>query len=295
MYWVTIGILSLIIIVCGTKIAQKLISDAQDKAYYDNLMATMLVPTGRPSIEDALANRTEPTVSEPNTTEPVQTAPTVTEPTVTVPAVTEPIKTEPITTDPVTGNPIMEHLISLYNKNTDLVGFIEIPGTKIKYPVVQSKYQANFYLRKNFNKVGAACGTIYVREACDVNKPSDNVTIYGHKMTNGTMFADLHLFKDKDFWNDNRYIYFDTLTEYHIYEIFAVFLTEANQPGSFNYHLFDDARDTAEFDKYVSACKEFSYYDTGIIPQYGEKLITLSTCDKSIEEGRLVVVARRII
>jgi sortase B len=175
-----------------------------------------------------------------------------------------------------------------------MVGFIEIPGTSIKYPVVQSKYQANFYLRKNFYKVGASCGTIYVREACDVFEPSDNVTIYGHKMRNGTMFADLHLYKDKDFWEDNRIIHFDTLYEFHDYEIFAVFQAEANHPDSFNYHMFDDAKNAAEFDEFVSKCKSLAYYDTGITPQYGDKLITLSTCDKDIEDGRLVVVARRI-
>jgi sortase B len=149
-------------------------------------------------------------------------------------------------------------------------------------------------LRKNFYKVGASCGTIYVREACDVFEPSDNVTIYGHKMRNGTMFADLHLYKDKDFWEDNRIIHFDTLYEFHDYEIFAVFQAEANHPGSFNYHMFDDAKNAAEFDEFVSKCKSLAYYDTGITPQYGDKLITLSTCDKDIEDGRLVVVARRI-
>lgn len=268
LYWVAIGVLSVVIIVCATMIAQKLITDARDKADYENLMSTM----------------------ETEERPPLTTAPEASsEPDITVPSVTEPDITQP-STEPS----IILNYQALYEMNNDMVGFIEIPGTSIKYPVVQSKYQANFYLRKNFYKVGASCGTIYVREACDVNKPSDNITIYGHKMRNGTMFADLHLYKDKDFWEDNRLIYFDTLYEYHYYEIFAVFQTEANQPDSFNYHMFDDAKNAAEFDEFVETCKELSYYDTGITPEYGDKLITLSTCDKSIEEGRLVVVARRI-
>ena len=93
----------------------------------------------------------------------------------------------------------------------------------------------------------------------------------------------------------SRYVYFDTLSEYHTYEIFAVFQTEANHVGSFNYHLFDDAANEEEFNAFVSKCKEISYYDTGITPQFGDKLITLSTCDRSIEDGRLVVVARRVM
>ena len=189
---------------------------------------------------------------------------------------------------------LMQARLDSLTINNDMVGFLEIPGTNIKYPVVQSPYQANYYLRRNFYKRSATCGSLYVREACDVNKPSDNVTIYGHKMTNGTMFAELHKYKKQSFCEDNNLIYFDTLTEYHTYEVFAVFQTEANQIDSFNYHLFDDAKDEAEFNQFINACKALSYYDTGVNPTYGDKLITLSTCDKSVEDGRLVVVARRI-
>ena len=268
-YWVTIVLLSLVIVVCGVMIAQKLITDARDKADYDELLSTM------PSVE-------RPPI--PTGTEDSSTAPGTT-----------PSETVPGDTTTPSESPILFEYLMLYEMNNDMVGFIQVPGTSIKYPVVQSKYQANFYLRKNFYKQGASCGTIYVREACDVNEPSDNVTIYGHKMRNGTMFADLHLYKDKDFWEDNRYIYFDTLTEYHTYEIFAVFQTTANTTDSFNYHLFDDAKDAEDYDEFVAKCKELSYYDTGITPEYGDKLITLSTCDKTIDEGRLVVVARRVM
>lgn len=267
LYWVTIAFLVLVIVICGTMIVQKLITDARDKADNEQLLSTM------PSMERP------PITTGPDNSQTSPSAPPITEP-----GVPE-VPTEPT---------ILWGYQTLYEMNNDMVGFIEIPGTSIKYPVVQSKYQANFYLRKNFYKVGASCGTIYVREACDVFEPSDNVTIYGHKMRNGTMFADLHLYKDKDFWEDNQIIHFDTLYEFHDYEIFAVFQTEANHPGSFNYHMFDDAKDAAEFDEFVSKCKNLAYYDTGITPQYGDKLITLSTCDKDIEDGRLVVVARRI-
>lgn len=271
-YWATIVLLSLVIVVCGTLIAQKLIGDAQQAQLYENMLET-LPPDERPPIPTGTTGTTEATTPSDSTTP----------------------STEPDVIEPPVESEILFRYQMLYELNNDMVGFIQIPGTAVKYPVVQSKYQANFYLRKNFYKQAATCGTIYVREACDVNKPSDNVTIYGHKMRNGTMFADLHLYKDKDFWEDHRYIHFDTLTEYHTYEIFAIFQTTANQTGSFNYHLFDDAATAEQYDKFVDTCKSLSFYDTGITPQYGEKLITLSTCDKSIEEGRFVVVARRIL
>lgn len=274
-YWVTIGFLIAVIVVCGSLIAHKFITDAQDKAEYDQL--SDLVPdVTRPPIPSV--GETVPGVTEPSDgTEP--------------PEVTEPPKYHPIFPE----SNILYQYRALYEINHDMVGYIEIPGTSIRYPVVQSPYQANYYLRRNFYKRSATCGTIYVREACDVNKPSDNVTIYGHKMRNGTMFADLHSYKEKSFWLENKYIHFDTLTQYHTYEIFAVFQTSANTVDSFNYHLFDDAQNEAEYDDFVSKCKSLSYYETDITPVYGDKLITLSTCDKDIEDGRLVVVARRIL
>lgn len=276
LYWVTIGILIAVILVCIGMIAYKFITDAKEQAIYDELLE---------SLPERDTSNTVPTSSYGDPDDPEAPTTGTVDPSDTGTSDSRPFYDE---------SEILFRYRSLYTINNDMVGFIEIPGTSIKYPVVQSPYEANYYLRRNFYKRSATCGTIYVREACDVNKPSDNITIYGHKMTNGTMFADLHKYKDQSFWEANNIVIFDTLTEYHTYEIFAVFQTSANQGNSFNYHLFDDAKDEADFDEFVSTCKELSYYDTGITPTYGDKLITLSTCDKSMEDGRLVVVARRI-
>ena len=277
LYWVAICVLVAVIIGCLGMIGYKFLTDAKEQSIYDDLMEDMpdrdTSQTLPPKATDAEGNPVDPT--DPDPVDPDDPGPS---------------RPRPVYDE----SEILFRYRSLYTINNDMVGFIEIPGTSIKYPVVQSPYEANYYLRKNFYKNSATCGTIYVREACDVMKPSDNITIYGHKMTNGTMFADLHKYKEKSFWNDNNIIYFDTVLEYHAYEIFAVFQTEANQGNSFNYHLFDDAANEAEFTQFVKSCKALSYYETGITPVYGDKLITLSTCDKSMEDGRLVVVARRI-
>lgn len=277
LYWVTISILIGVIVVCVGMIAHKFITDAKEQAIYDELLESL---PERDTSQTLPPKATEPdgTPVDPIVSEPVD------------PQAPGPSRPRPV----IPESEVLFRYRSLYTINSDMVGFIEIPGTSIKYPVVQSPYEANYYLRRNFYKTSATCGSIYVREACDVFKPSDNITIYGHKMTNGTMFADLHKYKNKSFYDDNTLIYFDTLTEYHTYEIFAVFQTEANQGNSFNYHLFDDAKDEAEFNQFVKSCKALSFYDTGITPTYGDKLITLSTCDKSLEDGRFVVVARRI-
>ena len=307
LYWVTISLLSLVIVVCGALIASKLIADAKDKQDNQNIINIKQesptdstrppVPTGtEPTVPSEPTEPSEPsetTVTAPSETE--SSAPTGSETSEPSESTEPPATTEPVEPTVPTQPSILLQFQALHAINNDMIGWIEIPGTEINYPVVQSRYEANFYLRKNFYKEKATCGTIYVREACDVFRPSDNVTIYGHNMRNGTMFADLHLYEEKDFWQNNKYIYFDTLYEYHTYEIFAVFISTADLDVGFKYHIFDDADNAAEYDEFVSTCKELSLYDTGITPQYGEKLITLSTCDKSIDNGRFVVVARRVV
>ena len=188
---------------------------------------------------------------------------------------------------------LLPEFFQLYGLNSDLVGWITVPGTRIDYPVLQRTEDEDYYLRRDYYGKKASAGSIYVEETCDVFLPSDNVTVYGHMMRNGTMFADLKLYKDRDFWEENRTVLFSNLREHHEYEIFAVFLTTASVGKGFTYHTFDYAEDQAAFDEYVAGCRGIALYDTGIVPQYGDKLLTLSTCDYGLTNGRLVVVARR--
>ena len=178
-------------------------------------------------------------------------------------------------------------------QNSDIVGWISINGTKINYPVMQTKNEPNFYLNHNFDKKSSKYGCIYSQANCDVFEPSDNVIIYGHNMKDGSMFGDLLKFKNKSFWKSHKTISFNTLISSNTYEIIAVFKTTGSGDGSFRYINFVNADDKNEFDAYINKCKELSLYDTGVTAQYGDKLITLSTCEYSQKNGRLVVVAKR--
>lgn len=202
--------------------------------------------------------------------------------------------TLPPSSDP-TEPSILPEYQPIYEMNSDTVGWIKIEGTNINYPVMQSKDRPDYYLDHNFNKQTPSNGAIYVREACDVFKPSDNVVIYGHYISSGQqMFTHLHKYINKNFWQDNQYITFDTLYEHHTYQVFAVFKTSANAGEGYPYHRFNDALDKEDFDEFISSVKGLSFYDTGITPQYGDKLITLSTCEYTLDNGRLVVVAVQV-
>ena len=191
---------------------------------------------------------------------------------------------------------LLPELAELYQQNGDLVGWISISDTNINYPVMQSVNEPNFYLKHGFDEEYSDYGCPYVQEDCDVQKPSDNLVIYGHHMSNGSMFAHLEKYKDESFWSEHRTITFNTLTDKQEYEIVAVFRTVVytDSPDAFKYYRFVDAENADEFDDYIAKCKELSFYDTGVTAEYGDKLITLSTCEYSRNNSRLVVVAKRM-
>ena len=189
---------------------------------------------------------------------------------------------------------ILPEYSGIYLLNSDVVGWISIPDTRINYPVMQTVDRPDYYLTRDFDGNSNKNGCLYVREQCNVFRPSDNLTIYGHNMRSGNMFHDLFKFRDKRFWESHKYFTFDTILEHHTYEIVAVFTTTASVGRGFAYHLFVNAATPEEFDQYVAKCKDLSLYDTGVSAQYGDKLITLSTCEYSQVNGRLVVVAKRV-
>ncbi len=181
----------------------------------------------------------------------------------------------------------------LYLQNTDMVGWLSIAGTNINYPVMQTQNNPNYYLKHNFEKEYSDLGTPYVQENCDL-LASDNLVIYGHHIKGQKMFGALEKYKSKDFYEEHKTIRFDTLTRRGEYEIIAVFKTVAYSSAGFRYYDFVNADDENAFNAYIAKCKELALYDTGVTAEYGDRLITLSTCEYSAQNGRLVVVAKKV-
>lgn len=185
------------------------------------------------------------------------------------------------------------NLQELYELNNDFVGWIKIEDTNISYPVMQTDNdRKDYYLRKNFYKEYSQLGTPYIAEYCNV-QTSDNVIIYGHHITNYQMFGELEKYKNKEFYDNHKMINFNTIYGNADYEIIAIFKTVAYT--GFKYYEFMNSNSQNEFDTFIKRCKELSLYETGKTAKYGDKLLTLSTCEYSAKNGRLVVVAKKII
>mgnify|MGYP002584925463 CR=1 FL=1 len=180
----------------------------------------------------------------------------------------------------------------LYAQNSDFMGWLRIDGTGIDYPVMQSKDDPDFYLKHNFSKEYSRFGIPYMQENCGLS--SDNIIIYGHNIKSKSMFNELTEYKDKDFYTAHKYITFDTLDEQRIYEVIAIFKTVAYSDSGFQYYDFVNANTEEEFNDYVAKSRALSFYDTGVTAEYGDKLLTLSTCEYSQKNGRFAVVAKLI-
>ena len=186
------------------------------------------------------------------------------------------------------------NLNKLYKINNDIVVWLKIENTNINYPVMQTKDRPDYYLRKNFYKEYSVFGTPYIDENCDIEN-GNNLIIYGHHINGNKMFGELENYKNEEYYNKHKFIKFYTLNEKAEYEIISVFKTTVYNDKGFKYYQYYNLEDEREFETFINKCKELSLYDTQKIAKYGDKLLTLSTCEYSQNNGRLVVVARKII
>jgi sortase B len=181
---------------------------------------------------------------------------------------------------------------ALLAENNDFIGWIKIEGTNVNYPVMQTVDNPNFYLKHNFEKEYSDYGVPYLDEECFVDL-TNNLVIYGHNMKNGTMFTDLVNYKDKDFWEEHQTINFDTMAEFNEYQIMYAFTFDTNNE-TFCYNDYTNM-DEEQFAEFIAECEKRMAYDTGIRAEFGDEILTLSTCEYTHENGRFVVVAKKVV
>ena len=197
-------------------------------------------------------------------------------------------------TDAVTKK--MLQLQELKKENNDIVAWLEIPDTKINYPVLQTT-DNEYYLTHTYKKENSKDGSIFLDKDYDWNMPSSNLLIYGHNNKNGNMFQELLKYEDESYYKEHPIIQFTTVDEDSTYEIIAVFKSRVyykNEQNVFRYYFFINAENEEEYNYYVEESKKASLYDTGKTAEYGDQLLTLSTCEYSQEDGRFVIVARKL-
>lgn len=192
---------------------------------------------------------------------------------------------------------VLKEYETLYSKNKKLIGWLTIDNTEpsIDYPVMQTTNN-EYYLDHNFNQEYDKNGSIFLDADCDIVHRNTNLIIYGHHMKSGKMFGNLNKYSSESYCKEHSTIKFDSIYEKGTYEVMYVFRSRIYNEDEivFKYYQFLDAASEQEFNSNMQEMAALSLYDTGVTASYGDELLTLSTCDNSEEDGRFVVVAKRI-
>lgn len=203
---------------------------------------------------------------------------------------------------------ILPQYQELYEQNQDLIGWLRIEGTNIDYPVMQTPQDEEYYLRRDFYGEENRNGCLIMDTDSNVgvgdweheyqngSAPSTNLIIHGHTMKSGEMFGNLNLYEDEAYGLAHNIICFDSLYEQREYELIAVFYSQVfyENQDVFKYYKFFQADTQEEFDDWYHNIKQLSLYDTNVTAGFGDEFITLSCCSYHVEDGRFVVVAKRI-
>ena len=215
--------------------------------------------------------------------------------------------TESVTKEPVK-NEILPKFQTLYKGNNDFIGWLTIADTKIDYPVMQLIEDENYYMSHDYEKNENINGSL-VLDSDSVagvgtkefdyengKRPSTNLIIHGHTMKSGEMFGNLSDYENEDYMKAHKIIKFSSLYEEREYEVISVFRSQVYNKSDnvFKFYKFFEAETQEEFDYWYSNIKEMSVFDTGVTAEFGDEFITLTCCAYHVEDGRFVVVAKRV-
>ncbi len=180
---------------------------------------------------------------------------------------------------------------ALAQENPDLAGWLSIADTAVDYPVMWTPEEPEYYLRRAFDKSYAVSGSLFI--GADCTPDGAHVIVYGHNMGDGSMFGSLSGYAREDYAAAHPVIRFDTLDQTGEYRVLAAFYSHAYTAGEegFRYYQDTDLSQPEDFERYVRQAREAALYDTGTRAEYGDRLLTLSTCSYHRDNGTYVVVA----
>jgi sortase B len=223
----------------------------------------------------------------------------------TVASETEPVaetaqeEAEPETSAQTKTPDILPEYQEIYNENNDLVGWLEIEGTNINYPVLQSDSEedSQYYLTHSFAKKKDKNGSLFMDYRNDFLNRDTNLIIYGHNMKNGTMFGSLKKYLEKGYLEEHPTVRFDTIYERGTYQVIGAFLSEVSYQDeyTFRYYNFLNAESETEFEAFRVNVMQLDALDKSTFDaEYGDQLLTLSTCNSYTDEGRMFIIAKKI-
>lgn len=153
---------------------------------------------------------------------------------------------------------------------------------------MQTKKNPQFYLHRNYNKQYSQIGTPFMDSRCDIDR-DENLIIYGHNMRDGAMFADLMKYKKADYCLKHQNIDLIINGKKQSYLLYAVIKTTTDD----DWYTFTSRISLESLNKLMEKTTKNALFVSPKEYQPGDEFITLSTCEHSKPEGRLLIIARR--
>ena len=188
-------------------------------------------------------------------------------------------------------------------QNSDIVGWVNIPGTQLDNPVYQT-VDNEYYITHDMNHQTNSYGSLFLDYRCKIDPKAltQNQIIYGHNMRYGAMFGELDKYRDGlkgnlDYYAANPIITFDSLYESRKYKIFAVMIVDTTTDNTFGYDFSayrSNFTTQTDFMFWAECCKQRSLIDTYVDVKPYDEIITLSTCCYDYTDARLVLVGRLV-
>jgi sortase B len=183
---------------------------------------------------------------------------------------------------------IMAKYKGLLNINKDIIGWIKIDNTKINYPIFHANNN-EYYLHRDITRKKSVYGSIFLDHRNNKNMADKNLLIYGHNMLDHSMFNNLVYFKGRSFFEKHRYIQIDNLYTENMWEIFSVYIVDANKET-----IAVNFKNNNEFLNYIEKCKNRSIYKRNIKLNKADRIVTLVTCSYEFQNARTIIQARLV-
>ncbi len=206
-------------------------------------------------------------------------------------------ETEP-TTEAATEPELTERAKELLAQNPDTVGYINVEGTEVDNPVVQTT-DNDYYLSVGFDGEEFRAGTVFM-DYTDVfgaypEEWSENIVLYGHNMADNTMFGSLRKYRqDTEYYKEYPFITLSSNYADYTYVMIGLVITSGDADADFPYWRMEELDDEEAFDSYIDAIESKNMIDNPIDVAYGDSLLTLSTCYSDEDNSRFIIVARQL-
>ena len=175
---------------------------------------------------------------------------------------------------------------ALQTVNEEVLGWLEIPGTAVSYPLVQGT-DNQYYLEHTWDREPSAAGAIFLETQCSRDLSGFNTVVYGHRMRDGSMFGSLKYYREQRYREEHPFVYITDGQACRRYEVFAAY--EVPVSGTAYQIGFPGEEDRQAF---LEDCAARSVIETGVVPTVRDRILTLSTCTGKGHDARWVVQAR---